>query len=81
MVQSFKLNQLKVTGLFWNTTKPKAFVVTPKGKTITVGIKDYIGENYGYIASIREKELVVIQTLEEQGQRYTTTKGLFLTKK
>lgn len=79
-LQSFKLHQLSVNGLFWNTAKPKAIIATPKGKTIAVGIKDYVGENFGYIASIREKEIVVIQTLEEQGQRYTTTKVLFLSK-
>lgn len=78
-LQLFSLNQLKVNGLFWNTSKPKAIITTPDGKTYDVGLKDYIGENFGYIASIREKEVVVIQTLEEEGQRYTTTKVLFLT--
>ena len=78
-LQLFSLNQLKVNGLFWNTSRPKAIISTPDGKIYDVGLKDYIGENFGYVASIREKEVVVIQTLEEEGQRYTTTKILFLT--
>lgn len=77
-LQQYKLSQLKINGLFWNTAKPKAIISDPKGKTFDVAIKDYIGENFGYVASIREKEIVVIQTLEENGQKYTTTKILFL---
>ena len=41
-------------------------------------IKDYIGENFGYVATIREKEVVVIQTIEENEKRYSTTKVVFL---
>lgn len=78
-LQQYKLSQLKVNGLFWNTTRPKAIISIPGGKKFDLGIKDYVGENFGYVASIREKEVVIIQTLEEQGQKYTTTKVLFLT--
>ena len=76
-LQKFRLEELKVKGIFWNMKHPKALIFDPSGGTHRVGIKDYIGENFGYIASIREKEVVVIQTLEEEGQRYSTTKILF----
>ena len=77
-LQSYRLESLKVKGLFWNTKKPQALIQDPTGDVHRVGIKDYVGENFGYIASIREKEVVIIQTLEEDGQRYSTTKILFL---
>lgn len=80
-LQSYKLSEMTVNGLFWNTSKPKAIIATPDGKKFGIGIKDYIGENFGYVASIREKEIVIIQTLEERGQRFSTTKVLFLNQK
>ena len=77
-LQSFRLEDLRLKGVFWNIKSPKAIIKTPGGKSYNVGIKDYIGENFGYVAMIREKEVVVIQTIENQGQRYSTTKVLFL---
>ena len=55
-----------------------ALFVGPGGKQYRLGIKDYIGENFGYIATIREKEVVIIQTIEENQKRYSTTKVVFL---
>ncbi|MCB0378899.1 MAG: pilus assembly protein PilP [Bdellovibrionales bacterium] len=77
-LQQFDLADLKVNGLFWNTSKPKAIIATPDGKTYGIGIKDYIGENFGYVASIREKEMVIIQTISEGDQKFSTTKVMFL---
>ena len=64
-LQSFRLENLRVKGLFWDIKKPTALIEAPQKQLHRVGIKEYIGENFGYIASIREKEIVVIQTLEE----------------
>ena len=77
-LQKFKIEELTLKGLFWNIKNPKALVADPKGNVYKLGLKDYVGENFGYVASIREKELVIIQTMEEGGQRYSTTKIIFL---
>lgn len=77
-LQAYRVEDLILKGLIWNVKKPKAIVATPDGKTTyRVGLKDYIGENFGYVASIREKELVIVQTIEDDGHRYSTTKVMF----
>lgn len=76
--QSFRLSDFELKGLVWNTDRPVALFRAPNGKRFRLGVKDFIGENFGYIASIRENEVVVIQTVEEGNQRYSTTKVVFL---
>ena len=76
--QNYSLSQFRLKGLLWKTDRPMALFEGPKGKQYRLGIKDYIGENFGYIATIREKEVVIIQTIEENQKRYSTTKVVFL---
>ncbi len=77
-IQNFRLSEFRLKGLLWQTETPVAIFEAPNKKTYKLTIKDYIGENFGYIATIREKEVVVIQTIEENDQRYSTTKVVFL---
>ncbi len=77
-MQKSKLSDYRLKGLLWKTSKPMAIFSDKNGKEVRLGIKDYIGENFGYIASIREKEVVIIQTIEEDDKRYSTTKVIFL---
>ena len=77
-LQTFRLQQFKLKGLIWSNKNPVAIFKAPDGKDYRLRIKDYIGENFGYVASIREKEVVVIQTIEENERRYSTTKVVFL---
>jgi len=79
-LQKYRIEELTLKGLFWDIKNPKALVADPKGKVFRLGLKDYVGENFGYVASIREKELVIIQTLNESGNRYSTTKVMFFKK-
>ncbi len=77
-VQSHRLSDYKLKGLLWKTDQPIAVFQGPKDKEFRLAVKDYIGENFGYVATIREKEVVVIQTIEENQKRYSTTKVIFL---
>lgn len=77
-IQTYNLNSFKLNGLMWKTKNPVAIFQAPNGNEYRLRIKDYIGENFGYIASIREKEVVVIQTIEEGNRRYSTAKVVFL---
>ncbi len=77
-LQTVRLAKFKLKGLLWGTKDPVAIFLAPDGQEHRLGIKDYIGENFGYIATIREKEVVIIQTIEENQRRYSTTKVVFL---
>jgi len=77
-MQRHKLSEYSLKGLLWKTDKPVAIFRSPDGVDHRLTIKDYIGENFGYIAMIREREVVVIQTIEEDNRRYSTTKVVFL---
>ena len=76
--QNYNLDGFNLKGLIWKTRNPRAIFQGPDNKEYRLTIKDYIGENFGYIATIREKEVVVIQTIEENNRRYSTTKVVFL---
>ncbi len=76
--QNHNLDSFKLKGLIWKTRKSKAIFQGPDNKEYRLTIKDYIGENFGYIAAIREKEVVIIQTMEKNNIRYSTTKVVFL---
>lgn len=77
-LQSNLLSDFKLKGLLWKTKIPVAVFQGPDGQEHRLKVKDYIGENFGYIAAIREKEVVIIQTIEEDDKRYSTTKVVFL---
>lgn len=77
-LQVHPLSQYHLKGLLWGARKPVAIFRGPEGEEYRLSVKDYIGENFGYIATIREKEVVVIQTIEENEKRYSTTKVVFL---
>lgn len=77
-LQNYRLSQFKLKGLMWGNKNPVAVFQAPDGESYRLKIKDYIGENFGYIAMIREREVVVIQTIEENNKRYSTTKVVFL---
>lgn len=79
-LQQYRLSEYRLKGLVWRTDNPIAIFSSPDKKDFRLTIKDYIGENFGYIAMIREKEVVVIQTIEENNRRYSTTKVVFLDK-
>ena len=67
-LESFDVDQLKVVGIIWNVPKPKAMVLDPSNNTYVVHSRDRIGRNNGYIAEIREGELVVIESFNNDGR-------------
>jgi type IV pilus assembly protein PilP len=67
-LQQFDLTQLKLTGIIWDVKHPKAMIVDPQGKVHIVGPNTKVGKNNGYIAAIREGEIVVVETTEEDGR-------------
>ena len=73
-LQQYELKDLKLTGIIWDVSRPRAMLRDPKGHVHIVGPNAKLGRQNGYIAVIREGELVVVETVEEEGRLMSTTK-------
>lgn len=71
-LQKFDVNQLRLVGIIWDVRHPKAMIRDPQGKTHIVGPNTKIGPRNGYIAVIREGEMVVVETVEQDGKLAST---------
>lgn len=79
-LQRFNLTDLKLTAIIWDVSRPKAMIIDPDQKVHIVGPHTKIGRNNGYIAAIREGEIVVVETTEEEGNLLSSTKILRIVK-
>lgn len=79
-LQRYNLTDLKLTAIIWDVTRPKAMIIDPENRVHIVGPNTKIGKNNGYIAAIREGELVVVETIEEEGNLLSSTKILRIVK-
>ncbi len=79
-LQRFNLTDLKLTAIIWDVSRPKAMIIDPDQKVHIVGPNTKIGKNNGYIAAIREGEIVVVETTEEEGNLLSSTKILRIVK-
>ncbi len=73
-LQQYELQELKLTGIIWDVSRPRAMLKDPKGKVHIVGPNAKLGRKNGYIAVIREGELVVVETVEHEGRLMSSTK-------
>jgi type IV pilus assembly protein PilP len=62
-LQGFDLDQLHLVGIIWDVKNPKAMITDPTGKGYVVKVNERIGRNNGYIARIREGEIVVVESV------------------
>lgn len=72
-LQKFDLSSLRLIGIVWDVKRPRAMISDPLGKVHVVGPNAKIGLRNGYIAVIREGEIVVVETMEGDAGRLTTT--------
>ncbi len=68
-LQRFDIGNLKLVGIIWDVKRPRAMITDPDGKIHIVGPNAKVGPNNGYIAVIREGEIVVVETFEVEGGR------------
>lgn len=73
-LQQYDLQELKLTGIIWDVARPRAMLKDPKGRVHIVGPNAKLGRRNGYIAVIREGEVVVVETVEEEGRLMSSTK-------
>ena len=77
-LQTINLDQIQVKAILWNVAKPKAIIELPDGNIITIKLKDRLGNRNGYVAAIREGEVILVETVEEQGKVFSNTRILTL---
>jgi type IV pilus assembly protein PilP len=67
-LQKYELDRLQIVGILWEVRTPRAMVRDPDGIVHTVVKNTRIGRNEGYVAAIREGEIVVIETRYDDGK-------------
>lgn len=77
-LQQFELEALQLTGIIWDVARPRAMLRDPNGKVHIVGPNARLGMQNGYISVIREGEIVVIETHEEEGKLLSNAKVMKL---
>lgn len=79
-LQKYRLDELKLIGIMWDIRSPKAMFVDPKSVVHVVGRDESIGRKNGYIAAIREGEVVVVEAEQTEAGIVYETKVLRLEK-
>lgn len=78
-LQKFALNELKLIGIIWDVGKPKALIEDPGGKSHIIIENTKMGNGMGYVAAIREGEIIVVeQLMNAEGKKSFLTKILKL---
>jgi Tfp pilus assembly protein PilP len=73
-LQRFDLDQLTLVGIIWDVRKPKAMFLDPQGKGYIVNKLDKMGRQRGYVAEIREGEVIVLERFVGEGRSSFQTK-------
>ena len=60
-LQMFDVDELRLVMIQWGEKEPKAMIVDPNNKIHTVYVDDRMGRASGYVATIREGEVVVVE--------------------
>ena len=66
-LKAYDIEALKVTSLIWDVNTPRALILDPTGQSHRVEVGTKIGRNDGYVAKIREGELIVIEKQKISG--------------
>ena len=60
--------------MLWDVKEPKALFQDPEAEIHSLGRDDSIGNRNGYIAAIREGEVVVVEAIRKRGDIIYRTK-------
>lgn len=66
-LQRFDLDEINLIGIIWQVGDPRAMFRDPNDQVHVLGKDERIGRNNGYIAVIREGEVVVVETVRNKG--------------
>lgn len=70
-LQRYDLDEFRLVGIMWDVHDPKAMFVDPERQVHVVGRDESIGKRNGYIATIREGEVVVVESFRGKGGTLT----------
>lgn len=80
-LQQYDVDQLKLVGVIWNVNDPKAMFIDPKNQVHIVRRDERIGRKNGYVAVIREGEVVVVEAVNVNGDLMYSTRVLKIQQK
>ncbi len=73
-LQRFDTSEIKLVGIIWDVSAPKAMFLDPTNTVHIIGKNERLGRNNGYIAAIREGEVVIVEATHKENEVvYTTT--------
>lgn len=72
--QRFDLDKMKLIGILWDVKEPKAMFLDPDDEVQVLGRDESIGNRNGYIAEIREGEVIVVESVRKRGDVSYNTK-------
>lgn len=79
-LERYELDELKLVGIMWDVKSPKAMIIDPQGEVHVLGKDDRVGRKRGYIAKIREGEVVVVEATTFNGENTFSTRVLRIEK-
>lgn len=79
-LQRWELERLQVVGILWDVRTPRAMIRDPDGAVYTVTKNSKIGRAEGFVAAIREGEVVVLETRYDDGKSVKESRVLELKK-
>jgi type IV pilus assembly protein PilP len=74
--QRYALEELRLVGVMWEIKDPKAMFMDPDNEVLVLGRDESIGNRNGYIAAIREGEVVVVEAIRKRGDIIYRTRVL-----
>jgi Tfp pilus assembly protein PilP len=79
-LERYELEEIKLVGIMWQIKAPKAMFIDPQGEVHVLTKDDRIGRKHGYIAAIREGEVVIVEPGNVVGESAFSTRILQLDK-
>ncbi|MBX2988816.1 MAG: pilus assembly protein PilP [Bdellovibrionaceae bacterium] len=73
-LQKYDLDQLTLIGILWDVRQPRALIRDSDGNFHTIVKSTKLGRYNGYVAAIREGEIVVVESIEDEGKPLRRTK-------
>lgn len=79
-LERYDIDELKLLAIMWDVKNPRAMVMDPNKEIHYIGKDDRIGRRQGYVATIREGELVVVETSDYNGETVYSTRVMKIEK-
>lgn len=79
-LERYEVDEIKLSAILWDIKNPKAMFIDPTGEVHILTKDDRIGRRRGFIATIRESEVVIVEVTSFSGQEAYATRILRMDK-